>query len=578
MRNINDEFNQFEYYKELISNEQSSPKRQFVFIVNDEEIRLLIYALGYSAIYLNENDKVDNFIKFTTENLLYTNNGINEDGKIITGASYVINFIYLPCLSKFNNEKIIDSFKQNYIKVDKEAWKLFNKKGKNLEYYKSNLEDLEILLEEYTNKFIKTNSHNFDMEKGKISPKELDMEAFSLYLIEKYKIISIDNSLHYYLEEEKYYPTLSIDSFNKIVMQEVYNTTKNKRNEYYQYLKAYVLEKEHSNSSYIMFKNGIYDIKNNILLPFSENLIITSKIPHNFKNIFSEEITTKAENLISIWADNNKEIIQLLYEIIGYTLYRTNPLGKTFFLQGSGGNGKSTFFDFLSFLINKNNVVHREFEELEKEYNVISLKGKMLTICDDIDNKYITRVGLLKKIVTGEPIIGKALYSDPEEFRYMGKLLLAGNDVPRINDTSDGLGRRLVIIPFKANLKNNPNINLKEEIFTDDIAEYVLYKAIIHLKNVINKKEFTKPEIVDVALKEYHSYNNPIIEFIEEYRGIINTKACSFVYNSYKNFCEEIGAKPLGRNAFYKKMEEQGYKKSMINDDTGKTTRAFIPF
>lgn len=307
MRNINGEFNQFEYYKELISNEQSSPKRQFVFIVNDEEIRLLIYALGYSAIYLNDNDKVDNFIKFTTENLLYTNNGINEDGKIITGASYVINYIYLPCLSKFNNEKIIDSFKQNYIKVDKEAWKLFNKKGKNLEYYKSNLEDLEMLLEEYTNKFIKTNSHNFDMEKGKISPKELDMEAFSLYLIEKYKIISIDNSLHYYLEEEKYYPTLNIDNFNKIVMQEVYNTTKNKRNEYYQYLKAYVSEKEHSSSNYIMFKNGIYDIKNNILLPFGENLIITSKIPHNFKNTFSQETREKADNLISIGQTTTKK-------------------------------------------------------------------------------------------------------------------------------------------------------------------------------------------------------------------------------------------------------------------------------
>ena len=563
MININVNFNQFEYYKKLISNEQPL-KRQYVFIVDDEEIRLLIYALGYSAIFLDKNENIDNFIKFTVENSLYINKGINENGDIKADASYVSNFMYLPCLNKYNNEKIINTFKQNYIKVDKNAWKVFTRKGKNLEYYKSNLEDLEKLLDEYINSFVKANNHNFDMEKGKISSKELDMEAFSLYLIEKYKIISIDNSLHYYLKDEKYYPTLSI------VMKEVYNTTKNKRNEYYQYLKAYVTEKEHSSSNYIMFKNGVYDIKNSILLPFSESLIITTKIPHNFKSTFCEETKTKADNLISIWADNDKEIEELLYQVIGYTLFRTNPLGKTFFLQGSGGNGKSTFFDFLGFIINKNNVVHREFEELEKEYNVISLKGKMLTICDDIDNKYITRVGLLKKIVTGEPIIGKALYTDPEEFRYTGKLLLAGNDVPRINDTSDGLGRRLVIIPFKANLKNKPNINLREQFFTDDIAEYILYKAIIHLKNVMDSKEFIKPKIVDAALKEYHSYNNPVIEFIEECKEIINTKACSFVYSSYKDFCVEIGAKPLGRNAFYKKMEEQGYVKEVIriNNDT----------
>lgn len=568
MININTSFNQSEYYKDLIRNEQPL-KRQFIFIVSDEEIRLLIYALGYSSIFLDKDESINNFINFTVKNSLFVDNGINENGDVKADASYISNFIYLPCLNKYSNEKIINTFRQNYIKVDKEGWKVFTKKGKNLEYYKSNLDDLESLLEEYTSKFVKVNNHNFDMEKGKISPKKLDMEELANYLVDKYKIIKIEDTLYYYCNNEKYYIILNDEKFTEIIMQEVYNTTKNKRKEYYPYIKKNAHQKEHTGNNYLVFKNGILDIKEEQLLPFNEEIIVTNKIQFNYTNEKTEETQEKAEKLLSTWANNNDDIIQLIYEIIGYALYRTNPLGKTFFLQGSGGNGKSTFFDFLTFLFGNKNVLHRELEDFDKEYNAISLNGKMLTICDDIDNKYISKVGVFKKIVTGEYITGRALYESTQEFRYMGKLLLSGNEVPRFNDTSNGLGRRLVILPFKADLRGKPNINFRDEFFTREIAEYILYKSFKYLKKVLLSGGFTKPEDVTIALKEYHRYNNPVIEFIEENKEIINTKACSFVYSTYKNFCDEIGAKPLGRNAFYKKMEEQGYVKGQVrvNDE-----------
>ena len=260
MININTSFNQFEYYKDLIRNEQPL-KRQFIFIVSDEEIRLLIYALGYSSIFLDKDESINNFINFTVKNSLFVDNGINENGDVKADASYISNFIYLPCLNKYSNEKIINTFRQNYIKVDKEAWEVFTKKGKNIEYYKSNLDDLESLLEEYTSKFVKVNNHNFDMEKGKISPKKLDMEELANYLVDKYKIIKIEDTLYYYCNNEKYYIILNDEKFTEIIMQEVYNTTKNKRKEYYPYIKKNAHKKEHTGNNYLVFKNGILDIK-----------------------------------------------------------------------------------------------------------------------------------------------------------------------------------------------------------------------------------------------------------------------------------------------------------------------------
>ena len=115
MININTSFNQFEYYKDLIRNEQPL-KRQFIFIVSDEEIRLLIYALGYSSIFLDKDESINNFINFTVKNSLFVDNGINENGDVKADASYISNFIYLPCLNKYSNEKIINTFRQNYLR------------------------------------------------------------------------------------------------------------------------------------------------------------------------------------------------------------------------------------------------------------------------------------------------------------------------------------------------------------------------------------------------------------------------------------------------------------------------------
>lgn len=557
------------FYREQLS-KKPNDKTKYVFIVDDYTLALSILAAGYMSVLIEDDTGLLNFVKYTIENMFTSKSKV----------SYVSDLVYLPCLSKVKNDVIIDAFKENFIEVNKDAYKIFGSKGKSKEFYRNNSEELNLLLADFIeSNYIQKNEHFFDLEKGKISAKKLDMEAFAKYIIGKYKIIKIENSLHYFCEEERYYPCLTQDLFDKIVMNEVYNTNKASRKEYMAYLQSFVIKKEHSSSNYIMFDNGIYDLQKDKLLPATDEFIISTKIKHNYREVdFSEETVEMAENVISTWACGDQEIIQLLYEVIGSILYMENPKGKTFFLQGTGGNGKSTFFDFLDYLIGGENVIYRDFSDFEKEYNVIAIKGKMLLICDDMDNKYIEKPGLLKKIVTGEPITGKELYYPPEVFRYKGKLLCAGNDIPRINDTSNGLGRRLIIIPFKANLSENKSLIPKEQIFSNDVAEYILYKSMIGLKNVLKNGDFTKSVAVDSALKEYHSYNNPIIEFIEEYQEIINTKACSVVYDTYRKFCDETGVKSLGRNTFFKKMEEQGWRNAFAKDKTGKVIRTFVPF
>ena len=80
------------------------------------------------------------------------------------------------------------------------------------------------------------NNNGFEMENGRISIKNLDFSKLALYLIKKYKIVKIGEHLHRY--DSGLYVHLSDGEFDKIVMDEVYNTRIKDRLEFRRYVRC----------------------------------------------------------------------------------------------------------------------------------------------------------------------------------------------------------------------------------------------------------------------------------------------------------------------------------------------------
>ena len=414
--------------------------------------------------------------------------------------------------------------------------------------------------------------YDFKYENGKILTSKTDYSQIADYLINKYRISKILGVPHVYTEGV--YRYLSDDEFDIICINELYNTTINRRKDIKKYVSAMAESKRPSHERYILFKNGVYDVKDKKLLPKSPEYVFCNIIPHNY-NEKAKKQQIFDDFIISL-SNGDEETAILLKQMIGYCFYRKNPLQEFFFLLGTGGNGKSTFLEFLAYLIGYENTSYLTTDDLRNGFNVPLLKNKLLNIGDDVENGYLDSVSILKKIVSGEQFTAAGKYKEPEPISFYGKALFSGNEVPKTSDKSNGLKRRTNIVPLlntftKKTGEEKRDINILEKLKNEEVAEYCIKECMKSLEYVLEHRCFSLPKIVVEAGYEYAKENDAVLEFIEENEDIVLEKECATVYTIYyKRFCNDCGYRPLGRNNFYKQMRAAGYVNRQRDDAPGR--------
>jgi putative DNA primase/helicase len=379
-------------------------------------------------------------------------------------------------------------------------------------------------------------------------------DLFSTFLQREYNIVKINGELHYYTDGVYVNNLLGIE---KLAIKHIPSLNRAKRSEVLTYLNIIAEEVPLSPPDKIIVNNGLLDIKTLELEPFDPSYIAVNKLSINYNPGAKSPVVDQTLNKI---ACNDPSLRLLLEEMAGYPLLRRPELGRCFILTGRGSNGKSTLLDMIKAMLGEKNVSAIGMEEIEQRFKTADIVGKLANIGDDISNNYMPDNAKFKKLVTGETLLVERKGKDPFEIRNFGKLIFSANEIPRVNDTSDGLSRRLIIVPFNAKFSSNdPDYDpfIKDKLMTDESLEYLLLLGIQGLKRVLNNFEFTQVESVKRELAEYERTNNPIIMFIEENK-VINEPS-QRVYNSYVKWCYDGGMKPVNKNKFNREMGDKGF-------------------
>ena len=399
---------------------------------------------------------------------------------------------------------------------------------------------------------------------------KLQYEKLARYLIDNENIVKINDQLHIY--KDGYYSNNLLD-IEKTMLKYIQNSTKTPRGEVIRYLELLCSNKKITNPKYIVFNNGVYDLETKELLEYSPKYIIKNKIPHNYNPDAYHELLDKTLSKICC---NDKKLRYVIEEMIGYTLLRRNELGKSFILTGDGSNGKSTLLDLINELLGEENISSVSLKELSDRFKTFQLDGKLANIGDDISNEYIQDNSTFKKLVTGEKVNVERKGRDPYDFKNYSKLIFSANELPRINDLSGGLKRRLVFIPFNAKFsKRDEDYDpfIKDKITTPAALEYLLKIAIDGLYRIINNNSITSSEVCDKVWEEYEAINNPVVSFIEEHK--IENESVNDVFRQYQVWCVESGLKPLSKIVFGKEVRKQGFNSNKSVKIEGKVTKIY---
>ena len=404
--------------------------------------------------------------------------------------------------------------------------------------------------------------------------KKFLFDNFSHYLMEKANIVNLYNELYIYQDGVYVNGNTFIE---REMINHISRLTNSQRTEVLKYLKLIAPRIEASSEYYIAFNNGIYDLASDSMMQFSEEFVITNKIPWDYNPDAYSEIADRTLNKL---ACNDSSIRAVLEECIGYCFFRRNELRKSFMLLGEKKNGKSTFLEMLKNVIGKDNCSALDLKEIGDRFRTAQIFGRLVNIGDDIDSQYIENVGTFKKVVSGNGITIENKGQDPIEIEPYCKFIFSANDIPRMKDRSGAVLDRLIFIPFNAVFsKEDPDFDpyIIDKLRTREATEYLIRIGIAGLKRVLEKREFTVPEQSKTELQEFNERNNPILLFIKEINEEdVVGKIVNDVYLQYSEWCIDNGFQAVSNIEFGKTIRKTFDLETQPKKIDGKSYRIFV--
>lgn len=300
-----------------------------------------------------------------------------------------------------------------------------------------------------------------------------------------------------------------------------------------------------------MWKNDIRDITRTIvtdvIYPYT---IMTVDELNNYNGI--------GKKFLNDISCNNQQIETVICECLGCMLSPENHFGKIFIWYGSGANGKSVLVKVMKAIMG-DLLTSANILNINDRFGLSRAYKGIANVTDDIGITTLKETGLLKSIIDGSSIEIDRKNIDPIEWKPTSQFVMCCNQIPRIQDTTSGMLRRLAFIPFEMQLEKDridydltnkllgKSQKLDENEKNDNALRYIMTKAIIAFRKAYNKGQLTTLEKQKELLKEFEEENqDTVLAFykylvdregdIEKFKSWINNKVYEDIAAEYAHF------------------------------------------
>lgn len=221
---------------------------------------------------------------------------------------------------------------------------------------------------------------------------------------------------------------------------------------------------------------------------------------------------------------------------------RKAEVEKSFDLHGEKGTGKGTTLDVLTKLVGEENIAAISTTTFETPQGLAQMVDKLLAVDYDASG-HLKNVGNFNRVVSNEPIEMKKLYRDMYTGRLGVVLVRAYNHHISVSEGSEGLDRRLTVIPFHhrpQTVDNDLSKKLEAELsgifaWCYSLDSQEMRQRIMDAGNI--------QAIAQSSLERFEA-NNPEFRFLCECfpDGKDSIQAGS-LYNHYVEWCQANGHK-----------------------------------
>ncbi|MCL1073032.1 phage/plasmid primase, P4 family [Shewanella dokdonensis] len=264
---------------------------------------------------------------------------------------------------------------------------------------------------------------------------------------------------------------------------------------------------------------------------------------------------------------------EYLQRIVGYILTGRTDEQVLFFLHGHGCNGKSTFMNVIQRLMgNYYHQINNEVLLQSKGNNngpnpsLAKLIGSRLVVANELAEGSRMDENLVKSMTGDDVIVARPLYAKKElEFRPMFKLMMIGNHKPVIRDTSPGMWRRMILLPFNASFsKEQLDPRLMDKLYAElpGILNWALEGVHQWLTQGIKA---SMPDNIKAEIDEYRHESDLLEMFFEECICEGEYIHTDELYDAFRKWAERDGDWRMPRKTMTKRLVEKGFEKTRKN-------------
>ncbi|MBZ9907777.1 phage/plasmid primase, P4 family [Mesorhizobium sp. BR115XR7A] len=264
-------------------------------------------------------------------------------------------------------------------------------------------------------------------------------------------------------------------------------------------------------------------------------------------------------------------MVSFWHELAGYVVQPSRPIPLIVICRGDGRNGKTSLVDTLMRLVGQNQVAAMRVQDInQSRFSMGALLGKLLFVDDDVRMGTRLPDGDLKRISEEKLISTERKFGETYSFIVRTVPMLLCNNPPSLADLSEGMQRRLLVIPFDRTFSEKEiDRGLFKRIWATEMSG-ILNAALAGWARLQQRDlRFDPPKDIGQAKRLWMQSANPVPAFLAEM--CVRSGQCQtrMLYAAFQDWSRERGYTLTQQQHSFKKSLENlgvGFKKNNVAD------------
>ena len=313
-----------------------------------------------------------------------------------------------------------------------------------------------------------------------------------------------------------------------------------------------------SNPYLMCFTNGVFDFKTNVFRHgYPQDYVTkTTGIPYIAYNYQENKETVDEINNFMSQLFPQQNLCSYMWSHLASCLIGIKKEHVFNIYRGSGSNGKSILTDLMSQALGdyKGTVPITLVTDKRSSIGgatpeIMQLKGVRYAVMQEPSKESVINEGIMKELTGGDPLLGRALYSDSEIFTPQFSLVVCTNALFEIKSNDDGTWRRMKLVDFLSKFitEGESHTDDTKYVFPKDkgLKEKLPAWATVFISMLVKKACETGGEVKDchevvAASNKYRQSQDCISGFIadkimNDSTGYINKKILNDCFKEWFN-------------------------------------------